>query len=197
MGTFLYFTAKVLCFLVFRILLWTEVTGKENIPPRGPFLLASNHASFLDPPLLGLASDRKLRFLARATLYQNRFFSFLITSLGAIPLDQEGSALALKKGLNVLQRKQGLVIFPEGTRSLDGQLQPARPGIGFVARKSGAPVVPVFISGSNRVLPVHARFVRPARIRVRIGKPLVFQTDDYAEIGSRIMQAIGKLRDEK
>ena len=120
-----------------------------------------------------------------------------MSSLGAIPLDREGSALSLKKGLAVLQRKKGLVIFPEGTRSPDGQIRPARPGIGFIAQKSGAPVIPVFISGSNQALPVGGRFIRPAKLRVKVGKPVVWKTPDYAEISRQIMEAIRKLRDEK
>jgi len=197
LSTFLYFLAKVLCFIFFKGFFRTEVTGQENIPKSGPFILAANHTSFLDPPLLGFACPRVLHYLARSTLYRNRFFSFLISSLHAIPLDREGSALALKKALAVLQRKQALVIFPEGTRSPDGQLQPPRPGIGFIAQKSGAPVIPVFISGSHQALPVGARFIRPAKIRIKIGPPRIWKTPDYAEIGSQIMEEIRKLRDEK
>ncbi len=191
---FLYSFFHLLGIFIFKILFYMEVEGRENIPEEGPFILASNHLSFLDPPLLGISSPRKLYFLARKTLFKNKIFSAFIKRLGAIPIEREGSPMALRKGLDVLKEGKGLVIFPEGTRSRDGKLKNGKPGVGFLAIKGKCPVVPVFISGTDKALPVGAKFIKPTKIKVKIGKPLLFHDEDYISSTEKIMDSIKGLR---
>ncbi len=197
MNSSLYLLARVVLTPFFCLYFRLRVTGREHVPRRGPFLLAANHVSFLDPPLLGCSSPRSLRYFARSTLFKNPLFGWLIGALGTMPLERAGAtSMSLKKGIRVLRQGYGLVIFPEGTRSLNGELGMARPGIGFLAAKTGAPVVPVLVAGSEKAMPRHARFLYPARITVRFGPPLT-ASGDYEETGRRVMEAIGKLRNDE
>ena len=120
----------------------------------GPVILASNHESYLDPPLVGSVSDRAIFFLARKTLLDGRFFGWLLPKLNVIPVDQEGSdRSALKALIRILRAGEGTLVFPEGERTLDGHLQPALPGLGFVIAKTLAPVVPMRIFGAREAWP--------------------------------------------
>ncbi|HDN97717.1 MAG TPA: 1-acyl-sn-glycerol-3-phosphate acyltransferase, partial [bacterium] len=147
-----------------------------------------------DPPVLGVASSRKLYFLARRTLFKNRLFSLIIRRLGAIPIEREGLPVTLRKALNILKEGKGIVIFPEGTRSKDGKLKEGKPGVGFLAVKGRCPVVPVLISGTEKALPVGAKFIKPAKIKVKIGKPLFFNSGDYFACAEKVIESIRKLR---
>jgi 1-acyl-sn-glycerol-3-phosphate acyltransferase len=150
-----------------------RVAGAEHVPAAGPALLAANHASYLDPPFVGAATRRPLTFLARATLFTSPLLGALIRRTNAVPVDREGGGPAgLKLVLGALARGRAVVLFPEGTRTRDGRLQPARAGIGLVALKSGAPVIPVWLGGSFRAFGRAAKFPRPARVEVRFGPPV-------------------------
>jgi 1-acyl-sn-glycerol-3-phosphate acyltransferase len=171
-------------------------------------ILASNHLSFLDPPLVGSPVARMCRFLARSTLFKNRLFGRYLLSLGVVPVDRDGGGPAgLKTALRLLEEGQALVLFPEGTRSADGRLQPARPGIGLIAIKSGAPVVPVRVFGTYEAWGRHRRWPRFCRLALSYGPPLRFereqakvrvgpheeQRDIYQGVAKEIMAAIAAL----
>src|SRR5687767_7107819 len=127
-----------------------EVVGLDNLPKHGGFLLAANHASLLDPPMIGCHISRQIAFFARKTLWKGRIASWWLTTVGTIPVDRDGGqdVSAIKRVLKALKEERGLILFPEGTRTLDGNLQPAKPGVGFIAIKTQVPVIPVRIFGS-------------------------------------------------
>jgi 1-acyl-sn-glycerol-3-phosphate acyltransferase len=177
--------------------------GAEHVPAKGPVLLVANHVSFLDPPLVGGASPRPLSFLAKAELFRVPLFGGLIRRLNAQPLRREGGdAAALRAALRVLKRGGALLVFPEGTRGEGDILGPAKPGAGMLAVLGGAPVVPVYISGSGRAWPRGRRFPRPANVTVTFGSPLpvtvggyASRKDDYEAVSRQMMSAIAGLRD--
>jgi len=126
-----------------------EVVGTENLPRTGPFLIAANHASHLDPPLVGCQIARQMRFFARKTLWSNAVASWWLNRTECIPVDRDsGDVGAIKRVLQALREDRGVVLFPEGTRSPDGQLQKPKAGVGLMACKTGAPVVPCRVYGS-------------------------------------------------
>ncbi len=130
-----------------------EMTGLEHLPPDGPLIIASNHASFLDPPFVGVQVMRPLVFFARKTLWKGGLASWWLDTVGAIPVDRDGSDVAaIKAVLRALQAGQALVLFPEGTRSPDGTLQPPKAGVGLIACRAQVPVVPARIFNSHRAL---------------------------------------------
>jgi 1-acyl-sn-glycerol-3-phosphate acyltransferase len=150
-----YLTTILFCKLCFKKLFNGKVYGQENIPPTGPFLVAPNHLSHLDPPFVSAAfRKRELMFLARKTLFKPGFWNFLLSHINVIPVDKEKMADcgAIRQALSLLKNGFGVVIFPEGTRSLDGNFGPAQPGIGFLACKTQVPVVPVRVFGSYEIL---------------------------------------------
>lgn len=150
-----------------------RVTGAEHLPAAGPALLACNHASYLDPLFVGSATRRPLTFLGRVTLFEHRLFGAVIRRTNAIPLDRDGGGPAgLRTVLGALGQGRAVLLFPEGTRTRDGRLQPVRPGIGLIALKSPAPVVPVWLEGTFQVWGRHRGWPRPARVEVRFGPPV-------------------------
>jgi len=127
-----------------------QIIGLDHIPAHGGFLLAANHASFIDPPLIGSQVERQIAYFARKTLWKRGFASWWLDAVGAIPVDRDGGqdVSAIKRVLKALKEERGLILFPEGTRTANGQFQPAKPGVGFIACKTQVPVVPVRIMGS-------------------------------------------------
>jgi 1-acyl-sn-glycerol-3-phosphate acyltransferase len=156
--------------------------GREFIPPTGPALLISNHQSFLDPSIVGCAARRHLCFLARKTLFRNRFFAALIHRLNAVPVDQEGVAKeGLKTILEELKAGQAVLVFPEGERTATGEIQALKPGILLLIKRMHAPIVPIGIAGAFDALPrsrhwpkLSPFFLPPtgADIAVSIGRPI-------------------------
>lgn len=194
MRSFIYLLAKVIAFFVFHLFFLIEIKGKENMPKKGGFIIASNHLSYLDPPLIGFACPRKLYYFAKISLFKIKVFSNLIKILGAIPIEREGSPLSLRKGLDILKNGEGIVIFPEGTRSKNGQIKEAKHGIGFLVAKSKVPIIPVKLIGSDKALPPNKKFIRLKKIKVIIGKPLYIENKNYEEISEIVMDVIKGMR---
>lgn len=192
----LYWVLRNLALVLARIVFRLQIRGKANIPKQGNFILASNHASFLDPVILGVACPRRLNYMARHSLFRIFFLGALLKNINVFPVRRDSADLAsLKEALRRLSRQQGLVLFPEGSRSLDGRVQKAKPGIGFIAAKSGAAVVPAFISGSARALGRGKRVIRPVKIKVLFGRPLYpgdygMQINNYADFANRVIEEI-------
>lgn len=133
--------------------------GRRHMPRRGGVLVIANHQSFLDPPMVGVAVRRRLNYLARKTLFRNRFFGWLIGSVGAIPIDQEASGTAgIKAALGLLKAGNAVLIFPEGSRTATGQMQPLKPGVVVLIRRANVPVLPVGVAGAYQAWPAHQRF---------------------------------------
>jgi 1-acyl-sn-glycerol-3-phosphate acyltransferase len=128
--------------------------GRRRIPRRGPVLIIANHQSFFDPIALGVTCPRRLLFLARKTLFKPPWFAWLISSLGGVPMDQEGVAKeGLKTILQHLLAGEAVVVFPEGTRTANGDLSPLKPGVQLLIRRAQAPIVPMGIAGAFEALP--------------------------------------------
>ena len=142
-----------------RCLLWpylrTRVTGRENIPPDGPVILAPVHRSNLDVPLLGATCPRRLRYLSKGSLFKNRFWGWFLTVIGGFPLAREAIADrgALSAATMVLERGEALVMFPEGERKSGPTVHPIADGAVWLAARTGAPILPVGIGGSEQALP--------------------------------------------
>lgn len=150
-----------------------RVAGRENWPPCGGGLVCANHQSLFDPVLVGLTCDRRLNYLARNTLYKNRLFAWLIDTLDAIPIDREGSGLAgLKETLKRLKAAELVLIFPEGTRTRDGEVAHLKPGFCSVARRSRVPLIPVGIDGAYQAWPRTALCPTFGRIGIVVGQPI-------------------------
>lgn len=185
-----------------RIFFRFRVVHRERMINRGPAILASNHESYLDPPLVGSVADRAIFFLARKTLLSGAFFGWLLPKLNVIPVDQEGNdRSALKALIRILRAGEGTLVFPEGERTLDGQLRPPLPGLGFVIAKTLAPVVPMRIFGAREAWPRGSGRVRFCRITVVVGEPIHFTAADlqppgkdlYLRLTQRVMDAIAAL----
>ena len=152
-----------------------RVFHPERVPVIGPVILASNHLSFLDPPLLGSGLPRAINSMARKTLFRYPGIGALLRSWNAVPVDRDGgSASGLKEILDRLKRGGAIIMFPEGTRSLNGQLQPGRSGIGLAIIKSTAPVIPVRVFGTFEAYGKGVKFPRPHRVQVKYGMPMQF-----------------------
>src|SRR2546428_3079164 len=170
-----YACVKPVVAVLMRLFFRVEVKNPEHVPLAGAVLLVANHSSLLDPPLVGGVVPRQLSFLAKAELFRIPLFGPLIRRLNARPVRREGpDPGALRMALRVLEEDGALLIFPEGTRGAEGVLRPAKAGAGMLAVKSGAPVVPVYISGSGRAWPRGQRLFRPAKVTVAFGPPLRF-----------------------
>lgn len=178
-----------------------RVVGKEKLVTEGPVLIASNHESFLDPPLVGVAYDHAVYYLARKTLFRG-FGAWLYPRLNSIPVDQDRPDMtSLKSIIKLLKQGNQVVVFPEGARTLDGNLQPAEAGTGLIVAKSKAVVQPVRIFGAREVLPRGSGKMRLCPITVVVGDPIEFTAEelkvkgreDYQKISDRIMQEVGRL----
>jgi 1-acyl-sn-glycerol-3-phosphate acyltransferase len=188
--------------LVGRLFFHFRVIHRERMLQSGPVILAMNHQSYLDPPLAGTACDRAVYFLARRTLLDVPLFGWLLPKLNVIPVNQEGiDRSALKSLIRVLKAGNAALVFPEGSRTLDGKLQPTEPGLGLVIAKTLAPVVPMRIFGAHEALP-RGGGLHFVPVTVVVGEPIFFTNADldasgkdlYMRLSQRVMDAIGDLR---
>jgi 1-acyl-sn-glycerol-3-phosphate acyltransferase len=196
----LYYLGRFFFRLLFKVFCRWEVRGRENLPRIGGAILAPNHISHLDPPLVGSAITRPVNFLAKRELFAVPIFGNIIRRTRAFPISRDRpDKEALKKAYALLAAGEILVMFPEGTRSPDGRLQKPETGLAMIAAKAGVPVVPVALIGSNRALPKGSFLFRPAKIKVRIGAPLCYDASAADGRSARqafaeaIMQAIGRM----
>jgi 1-acyl-sn-glycerol-3-phosphate acyltransferase len=198
--------------LVFRALFATcfrwRVFNPERVPATGGVIIASNHASFLDPPLVGAGLNRDINYLARESLFRFPGIGTLLRSWNSVPVDRDGGgASGLREILNRLHAGGGIILFPEGTRTEDGGLQPARSGIGLTVIKSDVPVIPVRTFGTFEAYGRTHKFPRPVHVAVKYGRPMRFEElrveaktcpkprlkQIYQEVADEIMAAIAKL----
>jgi 1-acyl-sn-glycerol-3-phosphate acyltransferase len=163
-----------------------RVTGRQNVPARGGVLLAPNHISDIDPPVVNLSLFRPLWFMAKSELFDIRLLGPLIRFSQAFPVERGGAdRAALRRAGQLLENGQAVVVFPEGRLSQSGELQPLLPGVTMLALHAGVPIVPVGLHGSNNVLPFGEVVPRPTLepLRLHFGKPLNFS--DLKELPSR------------
>jgi 1-acyl-sn-glycerol-3-phosphate acyltransferase len=198
--------------LFFRLYCRWQVIDPQNVPATGPVILASNHASYLDPPLVGAATKREINYLGRESLFRYPGIGWVLRAVNSVPVDREGGGAAgLRAIFDRLMKGGAIILFPEGTRTTDGSLQKAKSGIGLTVIKSEAPVVPVRVFGTFAAYSRHHSVPRPRKVTVRFGKPLDFAAlraeaetcskqrlkEIYQEVADELMKAIANLSLER
>lgn len=168
-----------------------QVIGAEKLQFPGPALIACNHVSFLDPPFVGQALDAPIHYFARKTLFDHPILGWLLREWQTVPIDRDKpDATSLKTTIRFLRQGEKVLIFPEGTRSPDGTLQPAEAGVGLFIAKTKVPVLPVRIFGSYEAYPRGAKTLRPARIRLVVGELWQPDLESYQLQGKELYQAL-------
>jgi len=191
--------------LILRINGGFEVKGKENIPAKGGVLVAANHISYLDPPLVGSLLPRRATFMARHGLFNIPVLGWMI-KYAAFPVDRERTRPStIKETVKRLKGGELIALFPEGRRSDSGELMDAKRGVGMIVSLSRVPVVPALILGSDRALPVNAKWLKRARVTLVLGKPIYYTSftegkdysghDLHEEISKQVMGAIREMQD--
>lgn len=166
----MYFIVRNFLKLFLIIFMDFKVYGKEKVPKKGAFILASNHISHLDPPAMAGASPRVLHFMARHTLFDSWLFRLVIGRCGTIPVKRgEADIGAMKKAIRLLKSGEALFIFPEGTRSESGEMSEAQPGMGYLSLMGGAPILTAYVEGTDKALPKGAKRLTRARVSVYFG----------------------------
>ncbi|MEX1042631.1 MAG: lysophospholipid acyltransferase family protein [Pirellulaceae bacterium] len=196
---------RVVCRLIGVLFYRVRVRGREHWPQTEGALVCANHQSFIDPILVGLCCERRMNYLARKSLFKVTAFRWLIELLDAIPVDLEGSGLAgLKETLKRLKWGEFVLIFPEGTRTTDGELSPLRPGFLAVARKAKVPLVPVLFDGLYQAWPRSQVLPGWGTVHVEIGEPIglerIAQLGDeelLAEMENRMRSLLARVRRER
>jgi 1-acyl-sn-glycerol-3-phosphate acyltransferase len=192
---------------IYDIFFRGEVRGLQHLPADGSFIIASNHASHLDPPLVGCHISQQMAFFARKTLWKPGIASWWLDGVGTIPVDRDGGSdvTAIKRVLQSLKQHKPVILFPEGTRSIDGELQPPKPGVGLLACRTQVPVVPVRVFGSFQAFGKDGQLRLGTPISVVFGPALQPSDYDhpadgkerYQRASERIMAAIAKLQAPK
>lgn len=177
-----------------------RVINAQVIPKTGPVIVACNHISYCDPPVVGSAIPREVCFLAKEELFRNPVFAWLIRRYNAIPLKRSvGDLGAIRKAVDILSQGKALLMFPEGTRSLSGKLLKPKLGIGMIAMLASCPIVPAHVGGTNKI---GKAFLRKCRLEVRFAEPVMpmslrFPSDDnkarFAYIAEEVMKRIESL----
>lgn len=191
----IYESMRVVMQWVFVFVYRYRVWGNRWLPPSGPVVVLANHASNLDPLLVGVLFRRPVRFLSKHTLFINPFVRHIVTALGALPIDRRRGLDGLRLILSALESGEAIAIFPEGTRSRTGELQPFKSGFAMTARRSRATIVPVYVEGAYRIWPAGRWLPRPTQLMAIIGDHL--PPESYADWDdARIVQwAEQQLRD--
>jgi len=170
---FFHYGMGVLCDIHFRI----RVSGGEHLPRRGGFIVAANHASLLDPPIVGAQLPRQVAAFARKSLWKGGIASWWLTIVGVIPVDRDGGSdvRAIRRVLQALKQEKGIILFPEGTRSRTGEMGTFKAGLGMLVAATQVPVVPCFLRGTYAAWPSERKWPRRgAKISLHIGLPLRF-----------------------
>lgn len=185
-----------------------RIYNSERLPDNGAFILAGNHVSFLDPPFFGMACKREAFYMARDTLFRNPLANWILRSWHCVPISRDrGDIGAMRTVLRMLSEGKAVLMFPEGTRSEDGQLQEPRAGIGMIVARANVPILPMRIFGTERALPKGAGLPRPVKVEIKFGEPFTYPLPAnfekmrgdavksvYLDIGREIMKRIAALQ---
>lgn len=194
-----YHGSRILAKIFYRF----RIVHRERMIQTGPVIVAMNHQSYFDPPLGGNACDRAIYFLAKKSLMNVPLWRWLLPKLNVIPVDLAGTdRSAIKALIRVLNAGESALVFPEGTRTLDGRLLPTQPGVGLVIAKTGAPVVPMRIFGAHDAWPIDGKIRLGPRITIVVGQPIRFSDADlqgagrdvYARLSQQVMNAIAAIK---
>lgn len=191
----LYIIAKCICWIIFKLIFRLKVTGQENIPQDGPFIIVANHSSLLDPVILGVSIRPKIIFVAAAYLFKIHWLGYLLRKANSIPVQGENDISSLKRALKILRAGGVLGIFPEGGIDRQKDNLPVKAGAAFLATKIGVPIVPIKIKGADQVLPKGAKFLTKLdKIEVEIKKPIYCsrQTNKNKEIIKKVVESYMK-----
>src|SRR5712691_3224532 len=199
---FYYWLGYHLSRLLAQLFYGFRIVYRERVIQTGPVIVAMNHQSFFDPPLAGNACDRAIYFLAKKSLLKAPVLGWLLPKLNVIPVELEKTdRSALKALIRILRAEQAILVFPEGSRTPDGNLQPALPGLGLVIAKTRAPVVPMRIFGAFEAWPIGGKIHFWRQISIVVGEPIYFSDADfegdrdlYARLSQRVMEAIAALQ---
>lgn len=176
---------RVLCIFFFRF----RAYGMENVPEKGPFILASNHQSFLDPLFCGVPLRRPLYFVARDSLFSNKFFGGLIRSVNAIPVRRGQADIAsIRRVIAKLNDGEGVCLFPEATRTSDGRIADFKPGFGLLCKKTNAIIVPVLIDGAFECWPRYKRIFSPGAVSICYGQAI--NAEQLKDVGDKALADI-------
>jgi len=168
-----YDLCQIVCQVGLITLCAIRVYGKENIPDEGGAIIASNHQSFLDPVLIGVGLRRQIHYMARDSLFRNPLFRWLIESLNAFPVGRgKADVRAMREAIRLLREGNVVLLFPEGTRTWDGEIAELRKGVGLISRRANVPIVPAVIDGAFEAWPRFRKYPKPCKIKVAFGKPI-------------------------
>jgi 1-acyl-sn-glycerol-3-phosphate acyltransferase len=185
-----YLVSKTILWLFFRLGYGLEVFGAERVPKRGGVVVACNHLSYLDPPLLGTVCPRRLHFMARADLFQHWLLGTYLRAVGVLPLQRgEGDVAALRGAVDRLHRGEAIAIFPEGGRQFSGVVGAARRGVGLLAATAHVPIVPALVQGTFQALTPGTSRLRRSKIRVAFGAPIPYTTNSVLDVGPQTRAA--------
>ncbi len=195
-----YYVTRIIIRMLFILLTHWRIRGKENIPSQGPLLVVANHLNLADPPLLAVSLSRKVIFMAKKELFRSKFSSYFVRSFGAFPVRRgQLDGKALRQAEQVLAEGKALAMFPEGARSRHAQLRPAFSGSALIALRNGAPILPVGITGTEKIRGI-AWLLRRPRITVNIGHPFYLPPasskltkGELAESTNYIMERLAEL----
>ena len=199
----IYYITSSICYLVFKIFFSLKVAGLGNIPLKGPFIIACNHASYIDPIIIGGLKIRKISFMAKEELFKNKFFGWYLSKLHIFPLRRYSSdSRALRGAIRRLKKGGSLLIFPEGTRSDDGSIREGKIGISVLSFITKACVVPCYVGGSYQIWPSNSRSLHKGKLTITFGGPLQpplvrknTKKLDYYEFAQKVMSHIKALKE--
>ena len=199
-----YYVGRLLVRVVLRLFTRCQVNGKKNVPSQGPLLVVANHINAADPPLLGVSLGRKVKFMAKEELFRSKFTGYFIRGFGSFPVHRGRlDRKALRAADQMLAQGFAFVMSPEGSRSSNGQLQPPLPGSALIAARTGAPILPVGIFGTEKMRGISWLLHRP-QVTVNIGQPFFLPRAssrltkvELAEHADFIMKRIAELLPEE
>lgn len=208
---FFYALIRVVLYSLYWTFFRFKYEGSERVPPasdRRGVILAPNHTSYLDPPILGISLPRRVTYLAKDYLFRAFFVGWVLRMIGALPIKagaKDRDLKSIRDLLRILADGRCVVVFPEGTRSADGEFKDPESGIGFLALKSKSWVVPVYIEGAFKAFPKGAKFFKCSPVRVSYGEAFIpaddvslsQAQDPYMAVSRRIMVDIKKLKDAR
>lgn len=191
-----YNVIKALAFFLLKVFFLIEAEGRKNVPKEGGLLVISNHCSQMDPVIIGAVSPRRLYYMGKEELFKIPFLRKLITSLGAFPVKRgEGDLKALSKVIELVSRGEAVLLFPEGSRSDDGEVKDFMHGASYVAFRTSVPVLPVAVKGSFEAMPKGCYFPKPTKIKVRFGEVLYFNYEKKSNLKEGVKAFTAFLRD--
>lgn len=191
-----YSVIKAIALFLLKVFFSIEAKGRKNVPKEGGLIVISNHCSKMDPVLIGAVFPRKLYYMGKEELFKIPFLRSLITSLGAFPVKRgEGDLRALSKIIELVVRGEAVLLFPEGSRSEDGEVKDFMHGASYVAFKASAPVLPVAVKGSFEAMPKGQYLPKPTKIKVRFGEVLYFKGEGSGNLKEGVKAFTTCLRD--